>query len=234
MTLSTPTPLLDQSDDTVPSTVEEDEGPFLLPDSSWIAVVCGVSKEQWNELESDVDLPSGFFIAPRYVYMPDLMAAADVLLGKLVCLDHFPSSVADSRLRLYRDMEQSRNVLIRVLLSYMVRSRHLFPVLMSFMPLLSVSRPLFIEEYGLRLLLDHEGVGVELSRHSYEEGDWARAIEEAWAKGRDAKWRKREEGALGVGVRKREADGAHLAGGIVSWVKEWWSLQPEGGLPAGV
>jgi hypothetical protein len=122
MTLSTPTPLLDQGDNMFPSPVEEDEGPFLLPDASWIAVVCGVSKEQWNELESDVDLPSGFFIAPRYVYMPDLMAAADVLLGKLVCVDRVLISVADSKLRRYRDMEQSRNVLIHVLLSYMVRS----------------------------------------------------------------------------------------------------------------
>ncbi len=98
------------------------------------------------------------------------------------------------------------------------------------MPPPSVSRPLFIEEYGLRLLLEQEGVGVELSRQSYEEGDWAKAIEEAWAKGKDAKWRKREEGALGIGIRKREADGMHLAGGIVSWVNEWWSRQPEGGL----
>jgi len=60
------------------------EGPRLLPDSSWIAIVCGVSKEQWNELESDSELPEGFFVAPLDVYMPDLMAVADVLLGKLV------------------------------------------------------------------------------------------------------------------------------------------------------
>jgi hypothetical protein len=36
--------------------------------------------------EEDNDLPEGFYIAPKYVYMPDLMAVADILLGKLVCL----------------------------------------------------------------------------------------------------------------------------------------------------
>jgi len=56
----------------------------LLPDESWIAVVCGVSKEQ---LEQDEDeLPDNFFVAPRDVYMPDLTAVANVLLGKLVRL----------------------------------------------------------------------------------------------------------------------------------------------------
>jgi len=118
-------------------------------------------------------------------------------------------------------MEQSRNVLIHVVLSYMVRTRSLNPGVGSGMP--SVSRPLFIEEYGLRLLLEREGVGVELSRQCYEEGDWAGAIEEAWAKGKDVKWRKRNDGAMGVGIRKREEDCAQLAGWIVSWVNEWWS-----------
>jgi L-arabinokinase len=51
----------------------------LLPDSSWIAIVCGVSK--WG---ADEKPPDRFFVAPKYVYMPDLTAVADVLLGKLV------------------------------------------------------------------------------------------------------------------------------------------------------
>lgn len=59
--------------------------PRLLPDSSWIAIVCGVSK-QWGQ-EDGEELPEGFFIAPRDVYMPDLTAVADVLLGKLVSQD---------------------------------------------------------------------------------------------------------------------------------------------------
>lgn len=58
----------------------------LLPDSSWIAIVCGVSKEQWNTMDENGDegLPEGFYVAPKDVYMPDLTAIADVLLGKLV------------------------------------------------------------------------------------------------------------------------------------------------------
>ena len=60
--------------------------PRLLPDSSWIAIVCGVSKEQWASESQDKDsvLPEGFYVAPRDVYMPDLTAVGDVLLGKLV------------------------------------------------------------------------------------------------------------------------------------------------------
>jgi hypothetical protein len=58
----------------------------LLPDPSWIAIVCGVSKEQWTSESQDKDstLPEGFYVAPRDVYMPDLTAVGDVLLGKLV------------------------------------------------------------------------------------------------------------------------------------------------------
>ena len=60
----------------------EEEYPCLLPDETWIAVVCGVSKE-WGK-ENGEELPPGFYVAPRDIYMPDLTAAADVLLGKLV------------------------------------------------------------------------------------------------------------------------------------------------------
>lgn len=60
--------------------------PRLLPDSSWIAIVCGVSKDQWasESQDKDSELPEGFYVAPRDVYMPDLTAVGDVLLGKLV------------------------------------------------------------------------------------------------------------------------------------------------------
>ena len=53
----------------------------ILPDESWIAVVCGVPKD-WGK-EDGEELPENFFVAPRDVYMPDLTAVADVLLGKL-------------------------------------------------------------------------------------------------------------------------------------------------------
>ncbi|GJE96266.1 hypothetical protein PsYK624_124600 [Phanerochaete sordida] len=53
----------------------------LLPDASWVAVVCGVPKD-WAA-EDGEPLPENFFVAPKDVYMPDLTAVADVLLGKL-------------------------------------------------------------------------------------------------------------------------------------------------------
>jgi hypothetical protein len=67
----------------------DNEEARLLPDLSWIAVVCGVTKEQWLALDDDQDsgLPDGFFVAPKDVYMPDLTAVGDVLLGKLVSYD---------------------------------------------------------------------------------------------------------------------------------------------------
>jgi hypothetical protein len=107
----------------------------------------------------------------------------------------------------------------------------------------SVSRPLFVEEHGLRLLLDRDGVGVELARVDYEEGNWAQAVREAWKRGQDAKALKRalEHDAIereimhrsksadhGVsfpkvgGAAKREQEGRELAGTLVQWVDEWW------------
>ena len=86
------------------STLQEnaDVRSLMLPDASWIAVVCGVAdSHEWQTKrrdagsantssgEEDGDLPDGFYIAPRDVYMPDLMAVGDVLLGKLV---RFPST----------------------------------------------------------------------------------------------------------------------------------------------
>ena len=55
----------------------------LLP-PGWIALVCGMSA---NDLE---DLPDKFYACDRDVYVPDLCAACDVLLGKLVRLSSVP------------------------------------------------------------------------------------------------------------------------------------------------
>lgn len=56
-------------------TEAEEEGDVgLLPDENWIAVICGVSKEQWNAENEEGGLPEGFYVAPRDVYMPDLIA----------------------------------------------------------------------------------------------------------------------------------------------------------------
>ncbi|KAH8100949.1 hypothetical protein BXZ70DRAFT_988629 [Cristinia sonorae] len=156
----------------------EEEVPQLFPDESWIAVVCGVSKD-WGK-EDGEELPERFFVAPKDVYMPDLTAVADVLLGKLgygtvsECVD-------------------------------------------ACTPFVFVPRPLFIEEFGLRLLLNQSGVGVELSRSKYESGEWASAIEEAWSKGKEGKRVKRLEGETG----KRREEGRVMAEGIVEWVERW-------------
>ena len=80
MNLIVPSPINDSEEDYFQQEQEIDEGPRLLPDASWIAIVCGAS----NPRDSESELPDGFFIAPRDVYMPDLTAIADVLLGKLV------------------------------------------------------------------------------------------------------------------------------------------------------
>ncbi|KAF9787482.1 hypothetical protein BJ322DRAFT_1099555 [Thelephora terrestris] len=160
------------------------ETPRLLPED-WIAVVCGASKEQDEDVEH---LPEGFYIAPKGVYMPDLIAAADVLLGKLGY-----GSVSEA--------------------------------LDSQTPFVYVSRPLFIEEHGLRLLLERDGVGVELSREDYEGGNWATTIEMAWNSGSEAKRGKRLEGETG----KRQEQVKEMGGRVVDWIVDWkWKCAGRG------
>ncbi|KAI5892887.1 uncharacterized protein SCHCODRAFT_02668278 [Schizophyllum commune H4-8] len=163
-----PTPVLNGDSD-LPSGSADGEladEPRLLPDDSRIAIICGVSKEQWAKEDKDEHMPEDFFIAPKDVYMPDLTAVADCLLGKLgygtvsECID-------------------------------------------ACTPFVYVSRPLFIEEHGLRLLLDEEGTGVELARAAYEQGDWAGAVEEAYQRGAPSKALKR---ALERVISRRKED----------------------------
>ncbi|KAG6879607.1 hypothetical protein C0992_000635 [Termitomyces sp. T32_za158] len=92
----------------------------------------------------------------------------------------------------------------------------------SWIAIVCVSRPLFIEEHGLRLLLDKEGVGVELSRQSYEAGDWALAVEEAWVQGKGAKERKRAEASAGIAMDDKRQEGLDMARKVVSWTQGWW------------
>lgn len=99
-----------------------------------------------------------------------------------------------------------------------------------------VSRPLFIEEHGLRMYLNQEGVGVELSRAGYESGEWAKSIQEAYCKGREIKEAKRkkehefcmllkqldQEGVESDDDRRlgeRERQGRDMARGVVEWVE---------------
>lgn len=157
--------------------IEEELEPCLLPDG-WIAIVCGVAKN-WGE----EDLPEGFFVAPRDVWMPDLTAVADVLLGKLgygTCAECVDACT----------------------------------------PFVYVPRPFFVEEHGLRELMESSGVGVLLPQERYELGDWAGKIEEAYEKGKFMKAMKRQQGWSDI--RKREAD--LMARELVGWVSEWYEL----------
>lgn len=179
---STPLPPPPTATDSAAAAAEEmlDEADVrILPSESWIAIVCGVSKD-WGHEDGEEPLPDNFFVAPRDVYMPDLTAVADVLLGKLgygtvsECVD-------------------------------------------ACTPFVYVPRPLFVEEHGLRLLLQREGAGVELERVKYEVGEWAEAVEEAWMRGREAKARKRREGETG----RRTEEGREMARIVVDWVGRW-------------
>ncbi|KAG6856509.1 hypothetical protein H0H87_003702 [Tephrocybe sp. NHM501043] len=158
----TPDPLQMSFDVTPPPRLDEEDlfDARLLPDESWIAIVCGASTDKWSEEDKTAGLPEGFYVAPRDVYMPDLTAVGDVLLGKL---------------------------------------------------------------HGLRLLLDREGVGVELSRQSYEAGDWALAVEDAWARGKAAKCRKRADAWAGKGMDTKQKQGLDMARMVVSWTQDWWT-----------
>jgi len=81
----------------------------------------------------------------------------------------------------------------------------------------SVSRPLFVEEHGLRLLLEREGVGVEMTRDAYEAGEWASAVSEAWRIGAQRKLERR----AGMHAPDRRAQGLQMARDVVTWVNEW-------------
>ena len=132
-----PTPILDEfSHESVFAEQENaDVHSLMLPDASWIAVVCGVAdSREWQirrpdsgtvgeiSSEEDNDLPEGFYIAPRDVYMPDLMAVADVLLGKLVCFTplHIACRLVAPLTPHTRVTGLSPSVLIRARPSYMV------------------------------------------------------------------------------------------------------------------
>lgn len=69
----------------------------------------------------------------------------------------------------------------------------------------------------MRLLLERDGVGVELSREDYEGGNWAAAIERAWNSGSDAKRLKRLEGETG----KRQEEVREMGRRVVDWVVDW-------------
>jgi hypothetical protein len=83
---------------------------------------------------------------------------------------------------------------------------------------LLVPRPAICEEMGLKLLLEQDGIGVEISREKYESGDWANLIEEAWAKGQAVKEKRRGLGVAGIDRRMKEM--GQFAGTLVNWLRD--------------
>ncbi|KAH7106291.1 hypothetical protein BKA62DRAFT_612214 [Auriculariales sp. MPI-PUGE-AT-0066] len=148
--------------------------PRLLPDDSWIAIVCGAGDAWGHE-----HLPTHFFVAPKDVYMPDLTAISDCYLGKLgysTCAECVDSCT----------------------------------------PFVFVPRPLFVEEVGLRILLETRGVGVQMSREQYESGNWADDIEAAYTQGKAQKEEKRRKGMVD---ETRWQNTRQLASDVIEWIE---------------
>ena len=80
-----------------------------------------------------------------------------------------------------------------------------------------MSRPLFVEEHGLRVYLSREGVGIEMAHEEYEAGNWSAKVAEAWEKGGQ---RKRER-RMGIGAVDRRKEGRQMAQYVMGWVEDW-------------
>ena len=119
----------------------------------------------------------------------------------------------------YRATEPSLNVLTRAHPLSMVSGSDLLLVVGGIVIVFRdiVSRPLFVEEHGLRLLLEREGVGMEMSRDAYEAGEWACAVSDAWRAGAQRKLERR----AGKHAPDRCAQGLQMAREVVTWVNEW-------------
>jgi hypothetical protein len=95
-------------------------------------------------------------------------------------------------------------------------------------PFVYVSRPLFIEEHGLRLLLEQEGVGLELSRTAYEAGEWAGGVEAAWRRGRTGKQNKRMIEQAAKMPSERDIEVRQMAQKVGQWVNDWYDTMDTG------
>lgn len=62
---------------------------------------------------------------------------------------------------------------------------------------------------------------MELSRQSYEAGDWASAVREAWTIGRASKAIKRANGAAGTGMDTRRKEGLDMARKVIQYARGW-------------
>lgn len=66
----------------------------------------------------------------------------------------------------------------------------------------TVPRPLFVEEFGLRRLMQARGTSLELDRTDFEAGRWEFHIEEAHELGKAAKEHARRTGFVDEGAAR--------------------------------
>ncbi|GAA94009.1 uncharacterized protein L969DRAFT_92945 [Mixia osmundae IAM 14324] len=156
-------------DGSYPSDVSNECG--LLP-PGWIAILCGYDNSS-GEL-----LPPNFYTTGKDVYVPDLTATADVILGKLgygTCSEAVATQT----------------------------------------PFIYVPRPLFIEEYGLKRLMEQQGKPVEMSRDAFESGQWEHLIMRAYRLGCETKAAFREGRAL---PPDHSAAARTIVASLISWL----------------
>jgi hypothetical protein len=65
----------------------------------------------------------------------------------------------------------------------------------------AVPRPLFVEEFGLKRLMEASGTALPMTRADFEAGNWAKLIEEAYHLGKEKRRRHVE------GFEKRVSSG---------------------------
>lgn len=84
-------------------------------------------------------------------------------------------------------------------------------------------RPLFVEEYGLKRLMQSQGVSVEISRADFEAGLWEDKVLEAWNAGKELKEEERRKGWRDEG----KMAGLEIAGKLQEFMKEWreWQIK---------
>lgn len=78
---------------------------------------------------------------------------------------------------------------------------------------------MFVEEHGLRLLMETSGTGLELPREQYEAGNWASAIEQAWEMGAEKKAARRLLGVRGDIRRRRQVE--EMGKEFERWLGAW-------------
>lgn len=68
-------------------------------------------------------------------------------------------------------------------------------------------RPLFVEEFGLKRLMEAQGTALPMTRADFEAGNWAKLIEQAYELGKEKRSRHIEqfERRMSSGVKEDSA-----------------------------